>query len=118
VLAEHVVADLGSSHRFAHRRGGLGDRVAAEVEAQRALKVAGRGDRMCDCHGCARSVRRRPMANAAALPPRAAHNPGAPVVAIETSLAPTQIIRVGWLLRLPYPMRNALGRWRSLLSMI
>src|SRR5438552_19151728 len=25
---------------------------------------------------------------------------------------------VGWFLRLPYPLRNALGRWRTLLSMI
>jgi lipoprotein-releasing system permease protein len=25
---------------------------------------------------------------------------------------------IGWLLRLPYPVRNALGRWRTLLSMV
>jgi ABC-type antimicrobial peptide transport system permease subunit len=27
-------------------------------------------------------------------------------------------MHVGWLLRLPYPLRNAVGRWRALLSMI
>ena len=30
----------------------------------------------------------------------------------------TQPREVGWVLRLPYPLRNALGRWRTLLSMI
>ena len=42
------------------------------------------------------------------------------MVAIEaprlTVQQPTQSL--GWLLRLPYPIRNALGRWRALLSMI
>jgi lipoprotein-releasing system permease protein len=45
------------------------------------------------------------------------HNASA-VVAIEAPIAARQSIRVGWLLRLPYPLRNALGRWRSLVSMI
>src|SRR5260370_34429144 len=42
----------------------------------------------------------------------------AAVVAIEIPIAVRQTIHVGWLLRLPYPLRNALGRWRALLSMI
>jgi lipoprotein-releasing system permease protein len=45
------------------------------------------------------------------------HNASA-VVAIEAPIAVRQSLRVGWLLRLPYPLRNALGRWRSLGSMI
>jgi lipoprotein-releasing system permease protein len=40
------------------------------------------------------------------------------VVAIDAPVAVRQTIHVGWLLRLPYPLRNALGRWRALLSMI
>lgn len=47
-----------------------------------------------------------------------AHNGKAPVVAIEAPVAVRQTIRVGWLLRLPYPLRNALGRWRALVTMI
>jgi ABC-type lipoprotein release transport system permease subunit len=31
---------------------------------------------------------------------------------------PRTALEVGWLLRLPYPVRNALGRWRTLLSMM
>jgi ABC-type antimicrobial peptide transport system permease subunit len=41
------------------------------------------------------------------------------MVTIEAPLVlpqPTQSL--SWLLRLPYPLRNALGRWRALLSMI
>src|SRR5919204_82623 len=45
------------------------------------------------------------------------HNAAA-VVAIEAPIAARQSVRVGWLLRLPYPLRNALGRWRTLISMI
>src|ERR687886_354753 len=45
------------------------------------------------------------------------HNATA-VVAIEAPIAARQSIQVGWLLRLPYPLRNALGRWRSLVSMV
>src|ERR671932_492997 len=45
------------------------------------------------------------------------HNATA-VVAIEAPIAARQSIQVGWLLRLPYPVRNALGRWRTLVSMI
>ncbi len=40
------------------------------------------------------------------------------MVAIATPIAVRQPIHVGWLLRLPYPLRNAVGRWRALLSMI
>lgn len=40
------------------------------------------------------------------------------MVAIESPIAVRQTVYVGWLLRLPYPLRNALGRWRALLSMI
>ena len=40
------------------------------------------------------------------------------MVAIEAPIGARQSTRVGWLLRLPYPVRNALGRWRTLLSMI
>jgi ABC-type antimicrobial peptide transport system permease subunit len=40
------------------------------------------------------------------------------MVAIDTPIAVRQTIHVGWLLRLPYPLRNAVGRWRALLSMI
>src|SRR6185437_12564315 len=32
--------------------------------------------------------------------------------------SPARPARIGWLLRLPYPLRNAVGRWRTLLSMI
>src|SRR5919202_793212 len=45
------------------------------------------------------------------------HNATA-VVAIEAPIAARQSIQVGWLLRLPYPLRNALGRWRTLVSMV
>jgi ABC-type antimicrobial peptide transport system permease subunit len=45
------------------------------------------------------------------------HNASA-VVAIEAPVAARQSTHVGWLLRLPYPLRNALGRWRSLVSMV
>ena len=45
------------------------------------------------------------------------HNASA-VVAIEAPIAARQSIQVGWLLRLPYPLRNALGRWRTLVSMV
>src|SRR5690348_8971121 len=31
---------------------------------------------------------------------------------------PSRAQPIGWLLRLPYPLRNALGRWRTLLSMV
>ena len=40
------------------------------------------------------------------------------MVAVDFPVAVRQTIHVGWLLRLPYPLRNALGRWRALLSMI
>src|SRR5919204_4799011 len=40
------------------------------------------------------------------------------VVAIEAPIGARQSTRVGWLRGLPYPVRNALGRWRTLLSMI
>jgi ABC-type antimicrobial peptide transport system permease subunit len=40
------------------------------------------------------------------------------MVAIDSPVAVRQIMHVGWLLRLPYPLRNAVGRWRALLSMI
>ena len=40
------------------------------------------------------------------------------MVAIEAPVAARQSTHVGWLLRLPYPLRNALGRWRSLVSMV
>jgi lipoprotein-releasing system permease protein len=40
------------------------------------------------------------------------------VVAIEAPVAFRRTTQIGWLLRLPYPLRNALGRWRTLLSMI
>ena len=40
------------------------------------------------------------------------------MVAIEAPIATRQTTRVGWLLRLPYPLRNALERWRTLISMI
>jgi ABC-type antimicrobial peptide transport system permease subunit len=40
------------------------------------------------------------------------------MVAIDSPVAVRQIVHVGWLLRLPYPLRNAVGRWRALLSMI
>ena len=53
----------------------------------------------------------------AANKPRRLHNAGA-VVAIEAPVAARQSTHVGWLLRLPYPLRNALGRWRSLVSMV
>src|SRR5919204_4844712 len=45
------------------------------------------------------------------------HNAAA-VVAIEAPIAARQSVHVGWLLRLPYPLRNALGRWRTLVSMV
>ena len=45
------------------------------------------------------------------------HNASA-VVAIEAPVAAPQRVQVGWLLRLPYPLRNAVGRWRALVSMI
>jgi ABC-type antimicrobial peptide transport system permease subunit len=45
------------------------------------------------------------------------HNAAA-VVAIEAPIAARQSVHVGWLLRLPYPLRNALGRWRALVSMV
>jgi lipoprotein-releasing system permease protein len=45
------------------------------------------------------------------------HNASA-VVAIEAPIATRQSVQVGWLLRLPYPLRNALGRWRTLVSMV
>ena len=35
-----------------------------------------------------------------------------------TQPRPRTAPQVGWLLRLPYPLRNALGRWRTLLSMM
>src|ERR687886_1569944 len=34
------------------------------------------------------------------------------------SAEPSAAGTVAWVLRLPYPLRNALGRWRALLSMI
>ena len=40
------------------------------------------------------------------------------MVAIEAPSLARQSIRVGWLLRLPYPLRNALSRWRTLVSMV
>jgi hypothetical protein len=40
------------------------------------------------------------------------------VVATEAPIAVRQAVQTGWLLRLPYPVRNALGRWRGLLTMI
>jgi len=45
------------------------------------------------------------------------HNASA-VVAIEAPIAERRSTQVGWLLRLPYPLRNALGRWRTLASMV
>src|SRR5919202_6332108 len=45
------------------------------------------------------------------------HNASA-VVAIEAPVAAPQRVQVGWLLRLPYPLRNALSRWRTLVSMV
>ena len=45
------------------------------------------------------------------------HNASA-VVAIEAPIAARQSVHIGWLLRLPYPLRNALGRWRTLVSMV
>jgi lipoprotein-releasing system permease protein len=45
--------------------------------------------------------------------------PTALVVAIDAPLATrSRTDHIPWLLRLPYPMRNALGRWRTLASMI
>lgn len=41
-----------------------------------------------------------------------------PVVAIEAPIGVTQTTQLGWLPRLPYPLRNALGRWRTLVSMV
>ncbi|HEX8969333.1 MAG TPA: ABC transporter permease [Chloroflexota bacterium] len=40
------------------------------------------------------------------------------MVAIEVPMLARQARRVGWFIRLPYPLRNALGRWRTLTSMI
>jgi lipoprotein-releasing system permease protein len=43
------------------------------------------------------------------------------MVAIEAppiAVRPTTPKGIGWRLRLPYPLRNTLGRWRALLSMI
>jgi ABC-type antimicrobial peptide transport system permease subunit len=40
------------------------------------------------------------------------------VVAIEAPIGARHSTQVTWLLRLPYPVRNAFGRWRSLVSMI
>ena len=40
------------------------------------------------------------------------------VVAIEAPIRISQPTQGTWLLRLPYPLRNALGRWRTLFSMV
>jgi lipoprotein-releasing system permease protein len=39
-------------------------------------------------------------------------------VAAGQAAVPSRTQSIGWLLQLPYPLRNALGRWRTLLSMI
>jgi lipoprotein-releasing system permease protein len=41
------------------------------------------------------------------------------VVAFEARLTTAaRTHQIGWLLRLPYPLRNALGRWRTVLNMV
>src|SRR5947209_3039371 len=38
--------------------------------------------------------------------------------AVALPIAPTHAFRAGWLLRLPYPLRNAGRRWRSLMGVV
>src|SRR5919108_2476388 len=42
----------------------------------------------------------------------------APAAAATASATLASGAALGWTMRLPYPLRNALGRWRTLLSMI